>query len=290
MKVLFDKVSIKCSKVVTRAYSTSFSLGIHMLGKNLRDPIYSIYGFVRLADEIVDSFHGFQKKEMLDQFQSETFRAIEQKISINPILNAFQESVNRYHIDSELTYQFFNSMHMDLEQKTYNQKEFDRYVLGSAEVVGLMCLKVFVANDPGQYEKLKPYAQKLGSAFQKVNFLRDLHADYSTMQRSYFPGIDPANFSPADKLQIENEIEQEFTEALDGIKMLPPEAGRGVFLAYCYYRALFNKIKSVPSESILKARIRISNFFKILLLVKAWFTYRLHNLNIQNTAQTIQNR
>ena len=266
MKQIFDIVSATCSKEVTKAYSTSFSLGIYFLNKKMHNAIYGIYGFVRLADEIVDSFHGYNKEQLMQSFRVDTFIAINQKISLNPILNEFQRTVNRYNINQELIDTFLKSMEMDLEQKTHNQLSYNNYILGSAEVVGLMCLKVFVDGDNAKYEQLKPFAMKLGAAFQKINFLRDLKDDYEILGRNYFPGIDFKQFSQKQKEVIEKEIEADFNEALIGIRLLPAESRRGVYLAYYYYRKLFSKIKKTPAEKVMDQRIRIADLHKLGLM------------------------
>ena len=278
MKHLFDNVSIHCSQVITRSYSTSFTLGIKLLGKEFRNPVYSIYGFVRSADEIVDSFHGYDKKSLLTRFRADTFEAIRSGISVNPVLNAFQNTVNHYKIDDELIDQFFSSMFMDLEFKTYNRDKFDDYVVGSAEVVGLMCLRVFTHDREGLYDELEFSARKLGSAFQKVNFLRDLNADFEGLERCYFPGIDPENLSEKEKINIEEEIEEEFSQGLEGIRKLPAGARKGVYLAYFYYLELLNRIKTVPAEKVLSERIRIPNFLKIILMFQAYLRYKLNKI------------
>lgn len=278
MKQLFDNVSVQCSKIATRAYSTSFTLGIYFLNSRLRDPIYSIYGFVRFADEIVDSFHGYNKKYLLEKFKGDTYEAIEQGISLNPVLNSFQHVVNKYKIDNNLVDTFLRSMEMDLDKSIYSKEKYEEYILGSAEVVGLMCLYVFTEGNLGLYDKLRPFAMKLGAAFQKVNFLRDLNADYTELNRSYFPGLDISKFSPDSKRKIENEIENDFKEALQGIKELPSSSKAGVYLAYVYYRSLFNKIKKVPAERVLTERIRISNGGKLRLMANSMFQYKMNML------------
>jgi phytoene/squalene synthetase len=277
MKDLFDKVSLKSSKMVTNAYSTSFSLGIKFLSNRFHDPIYSVYGFVRFADEIVDSFHDFNKKELLADFRKQTYAAIEQKISLNPILNSFQNAVNQYKIPIELIDTFLDSMEMDLENIEYDRSAYEKYILGSAEVVGLMCLKVFLEGDEETYLKLKPEAMALGSAFQKINFLRDLNADYDKLGRTYFPGVDLKEFNDETKRQIEEEIEEDFYQGYLGIKKLPKSARFGVYVAYVYYYSLFSKIKSTPSSAILQQRIRIPNNQKFALLFKS---YIKHSFNI----------
>ncbi len=269
MKKIFDTISVKSSKLATRAYSTSFSMGIYFLNKELHNPIYSIYGFVRFADEIVDSFEDYDKRYLLNKFKNDTYEAIEQKISLNPILNAFQQVVNQYEIDHKLIEIFLQSMEMDLEKKQYTQEVYNQYILGSAEVVGLMCLHVFTDNNKKQYEELKPYAMKLGAAFQKINFLRDMKADYHDLGRTYFPNVDMNKFNNHVKQQIEQEIEADLKDALIGIKKLPSSSKGGVYLAYVYYNSLFKKIKNVPAHKILNERIRISNGKKIGLMINS---------------------
>jgi len=273
MKAIFDKVSNDCSEITTKAYSTSFSLGIKILDKRLHNPIYGIYGFVRFADEIVDSFHNYNKKELFKKYKSDTYLGINNKISLNPIINSFQEVVNKFKIDHSLIESFLNSMEMDLEDQNYNENTYKKYIVGSAEVVGLMCLTIFVDGDINKYSKLKPYAMKLGSAFQKINFLRDINDDYKKLGRTYFPEINIENFSKSDKLKIENEIENEFIEGLKGIRMLPNTSKGGVYLAYKYYYNLFKKIKKIPAHQILEKRTRISNFRKFIILVLSMIKY-----------------
>ncbi len=275
MKALYDQVSTEIGKCITRRYSTSFSLGIYMLQKNMHAAIYSIYGFVRIADEIVDSFHGYQKEKLLIRFIDDTFDALESGISTNPVLHAFQLTVNKYQIDHELVKSFLQSMQMDLIMTDYNQKDFERYILGSAEVVGLMCLQIFVDGNKEQYEKLKPYAMKLGAAFQKVNFLRDLKADFAHLGRSYFPQVNLHQLSEKEKKQIEESIQADFVYALKGIKLLPGGARFGVYTAYVYYHQLFCKIKHTPPAKIMHTRIRISNPRKIFLLLKSYIQLNL---------------
>ena len=269
MKSLFDDLSVQVSRLTTRSYSTSFSLGIYFLHDRLRDPIYSIYGFVRVADEIVDSFEGFDQEYLLKKFRADTYEALEMKISSNPILNSFQEVVHAYDIDRDLISTFLKSMEMDLQKVHYTDEKYQQYILGSAEVVGLMCLHVFTGGDKKMFRELSPYAMKLGAAFQKVNFLRDLKDDYHVLGRTYFPGVDMENFSGAAKLQIEEEIEEDFMIALQGIKMLPSSSKGGVYLAYVYYQSLFKKIKSLPAQSVLSGRIRINNSRKIGLMINS---------------------
>lgn len=274
MKKLFDELSYKVSKETTKQYSTSFSLGILALSSAIRNPIYAIYGYVRLADEIVDSFHDYDKEKLLRKFKEDTFNALEDRISLNPILQSFQETVHQYHIDEALIHQFLKSMEMDLQKIDYNSDLYREYILGSAEVVGLMCLQIFVNGDKEQYEKLKPYAMTLGSAFQKVNFLRDMKDDYYTLGRVYFPGLDMTYFDNNVKASIEKEIEQEFRQALIGIKMLPPASRLGVYLAYRYYVSLFRKIKRKSAQNIMNSRIRISNGAKISLMMSCYVQYK----------------
>lgn len=269
MKLLFDNLSVNVSKLTTRAYSTSFSLGIYFLNPRLRNAIYSIYSFVRLADEIVDSFHGYDKAYLIEKFKKETYEAIESGISLNPILNSFQHAVQQYSISLDLIETFLLSMQMDLEKLKYTSDKYDQYILGSAEVVGLMCLQVFTENDEKKYDELKPYAMKLGAAFQKVNFLRDMKDDYEILGRCYFPNVDISNFDGAAKKQIEYEIEEDFKIALQGIKKLPGTAKGGVYLAYVYYKSLFKKIKKLPAQRVLTERVRINNGKKFGLMLNS---------------------
>ena len=276
-KLLFDKVSMATSRLTAHAYSTSFSIGIRCLAKSLRNPVYSIYGFVRFADEIVDTFHDFDKHALLKRFKEDTWMAIDQKISLNPILNSFQDTVNKFDIDHRIIEQFLTSMEMDLTQKEYNQKEFENYILGSAEVVGLMCLRVFCKGNTNDYERLKPFAMKLGSAFQKVNFLRDLHADYSGLGRSYFPGMEIEKFDNLNKKKIEESIAADFSVAYEGIKQLPRGARLGVYVAFLYYKALFRKIKNLPCERVLESRVRVRSQYKLAIL---GYSFVKHQLNL----------
>ena len=278
MKVSFDKISIACSKLTTQEYSTSFSLGIYFLNTKMRDPIYAIYGFVRFADEIVDSFEGYNKMYLLNKFKQDTFEAIENKISLNPIINSFQQSVHDNNISLDLIETFLKSMEMDLEKVNYNQENYEQYILGSAEVVGLMCLHVFTSGDLKMYEELKPYSMKLGAAFQKINFLRDLKADYQDLGRSYFPNLDLSKFTTDAKKTIEIEIENDFKEALIGIKKLPSSSRGGVYLAYVYYYSLFKKIKTVPAHKVLTERIRISNSHKFGLMLNSMVQHKMNLL------------
>lgn len=270
MKALFDAISRDCSRNITKSYSTSFSLGIYLMSPALRDPIYGIYGFVRLADEIVDSFEGYEQVRLLKEFKADTYRAIEDKISLNPVLNSFQHVVHDFGIDLHLIEAFFNSMEMDLDDQVYNHRLYEDYIYGSAEVVGLMCLRVFCRGNSEQFDALKFYAQKLGAAFQKINFLRDIRADYQDLGRTYFPGIDFNQFSDGGKREIEDDIQNDFEIALEGIKKLPKEARFGVFVAYIYYQSLFKKIKRIPSSRIMQERIRIPNFKKMMLLCSCY--------------------
>jgi len=278
MKHIFDHISKKSSKLTTTTYSTSFSLGIKVFNKKFHDPIYAIYGYVRFADEIVDSFHGFDKKKLLEKFKNDTFEAIEDGISLNPILNNFQWVVNKYKIDHQLIHLFLESMEMDLEQREHDEDSFQKYILGSAEVVGLMCLYVFVEGDQSRYEELKPYAMALGSAFQKVNFLRDLYADKNVLGRSYFPGIDVSQLDEFKKDRIINDIEIDFKHAYKGIKQLPRGVKFGVYVAYVYYLSLLRKIKRTHSSVILKKRIRIPNSEKYRLLLSSAFKHAFNIL------------
>lgn len=274
MKKLFDDLSYKISRETTRQYSTSFSLGIMALSPKIRNPIYAIYGYVRLADEIVDSFHDHDKQKLLSKYKEETFSALEDKISLNPVLHSFQETVHQYKIDHALIHQFLKSMEMDLQKIDYNSDLYKEYILGSAEVVGLMCLHIFTEGNIDEFERLKPYAMTLGSAFQKVNFLRDMKDDYQILGRSYFPNVDISYFDNAVKAQIEKEIEEEFKIALEGIRKLPPSSRFGVYLAYRYYISLFRKIKKTSAAKIVNQRIRISNGRKLSLMMSSYVQYK----------------
>jgi phytoene/squalene synthetase len=278
MKSLYDQVSIRCSRITTRAYSTSFSLGILCLNKQLRDPIYSIYGFVRFADEIVDTLHEYDKETLLMRFKTDTYHAIEEGISINPILQSFQATVKQYNIDRSSIDLFLRSMKMDLNKKNHDASSLKDYILGSAEVVGLMCLRVFVNGNDIVYNQLKPYAMRLGSAFQKINFLRDLQADYLQMGRTYFPDLDLDRFDEDKKREIEESIKRDFDEGLKGIRLLPKSSRLGVYVAYVYYLALFKKIRNTPSEIILQSRVRIRNRHKARLLAYSFFKHQLNLL------------
>jgi len=276
MKKLFDEVSFKCSVLVTKNYSTSFSMAVYMLAPSIRDAIYSIYGFVRFADEIVDSFHGFDKQTLIDDFEKEYYKSQKLGISLNPILNSFQHTVNKYNISDDLIQSFLKSMKMDLIKSAYHSKEeYNEYIYGSADVVGLMCLKVFVNGDNAIYEELKEEAMRLGSAFQKVNFLRDLKDDNLVLNRNYFPGVDLKSFDENSKNLIIKEIEEDFRVAKLGIKKLPLEAKFGVYTAYVYYKKLLRKLEKTPCHKIGSERIRVSNYTKGILFANSFVTYKL---------------
>ncbi len=276
MKNLYNDVSYKCSKLVTKSYSTSFSLGVSLLHRDFILPVHAIYGFVRFADEIVDTFHSNNKRELLTRFKKDTHDAITDGISLNPILHSFQDTVNKYKIDIELINTFLKSMEMDLEKNNYNQAGYEEYILGSAEVVGLMCLKIFVEGDEKMYLELKPDAMKLGAAFQKINFLRDLKADVHTLGRAYFPGFELENFNTDTKKEIEADIQKDFDAGLRGIKHLPKKAKLGVYLAYIYYISLFRKIKNTCPEKVMHSRIRISNSKKYMLFIGSYFKHQFN--------------
>ncbi len=265
---LYQNSCVECSELITKRYSTSFSLGIRVFDKEFRNHIYSIYGFVRFADEIVDTFHQYDKKELLDDFRKETFKAIVQKISLNPILQSFQHVVNEFHIDHQLITDFLDSMEMDLHKSTYESEAlYNKYIYGSAEVVGLMCLQVFTKGDNDFYTKLAPYARSLGAAFQKINFLRDMNSDLEERGRVYFPGIDLTKFDEYTKQEILKDIQKDFDNALEGIRLLPNGARRGVYLAYVYYLNLYKNIRKASIEKILAERIRVSDRRKAYLLM-----------------------
>ena len=278
MKDLFDKVSARTSKMVTNRYSTSFSLGIKLLNSEIRPAIYAVYGFVRLADEIVDSFHDFDKKVLLDRFREDTYRALDERISLNPILNSFQAAVHEYNMSRNHIDTFLDSMEMDLNNREYNQEGYEQYIVGSAEVVGLMCLKVFCLGDQKMYDDLEFYATRLGAAFQKINFLRDIKADYQTLGRTYFPGVEMSEFNQSVKSNIEADIQKDFMDGLSGIKKLPRSARFGVYVAFIYYYALFRKIRRIPSTQIFDRRVRISNKRKVGLLCYSYMRYQLNLL------------
>ena len=266
---LYNDVSIFCSELITKKYSTSFSLGINTLHKSIHKHIYSIYGFVRFADEIVDTFHDLNKKEILDQFEKDTFYSIKNNFSSNPVLHSFQIVVNKFEIEHNHIQAFLKSMRMDLTMKKFNREEDKEYIYGSAEVVGLMCLKVF-CNNKDQYNKLKPYAISLGSAFQKINFLRDIKSDFEERERVYFPNVKYETLNNSQKIEIEEDIEKDFTHALVGIKKLPTIARSGVYLSYNYYRELLNKIKLLDTDRLKQERIRVSNFKKFIILLSTY--------------------
>lgn len=266
---LFHNTSESCSYVVTKTYSSSFCSAIGMLHKDLQKPICNIYGFVRLADEIVDTFHGYDKPALLQSFREDTFTAINKGISLNPILHSFQLTVNKYGIETDLIHSFFNSMEMDLSKNRYDETTYREYVYGSAEVVGLMCLTVFCEGDKKAFEGLKVSARSLGAAFQKVNFLRDIKADYNGLSRIYFPHCDFNNFTVSDKQQIEQDISKDFNDAYKGILQLPEKARFGVYVAYKYYLSLFKKIRQLKPATILQKRVRIPDYYKMLIIVRA---------------------
>lgn len=279
MKALFDSVSEKCSKTVTRSYSTSFSIATKMLAPTIRQDIYNIYGFVRFADEIVDSFHEYDKETLFQRFEESLENALNDKISLNPILNAFQQTYHNYNIDKHLVDSFMKSMRLDLHKKKYlTEAEYKEYIYGSADVVGLMCLKVFIKGNQEKYKSLKNAAKHLGSAFQKVNFLRDLKTDHEDLCRSYFPNTDLTKLDEVSKNRIIQEIEEDFAIGFQGISQLPVEAKFGVYTAYIYYKKLLNKLKRTPSTQIRNARIRVNNYQKMSLLAKSYVNYRLNLL------------
>lgn len=279
MKALFDTVSYACSVNVTKAYSTSFSSAVKMLAPSIRQDIYNIYGFVRFADEIVDSFHDYNKAELFHKFEIELDDAIKNKISLNPILNSFQHTVNRHNIKRELIDAFMKSMKLDLEKQEYKTtEEYHEYIYGSADVVGLMCLMVFVNGDEKKYNDLKESAMKLGSAFQKVNFLRDLKADFEDLNRTYFPNTDLTKLTESSKKEIIEDIENDFKLAYEGILRLPIEAKFGVYTAYRYYKRLLTRLKATPSTEIKNARIRVPDYQKVELLARCYVKYRLNLL------------
>ena len=279
MKELFDKISEECSKNVTKSYSTSFSLATKMLSSNIRQDIYNIYGFVRFADEIVDTFHSYNKKELFKRFVDDLNHSLKQKISLNPILNSFQKTVHKYNIDRDLINSFLKSMEQDLKKKKYESlQEYNEYIYGSADVVGLMCLKVFVGGRNDDYKKLKPYAMSLGSAFQKVNFLRDINDDYKKLNRVYFPGVDYGTFNDDVKNNIMIDIEKDFAKALKGIYMLPNNSKFGVYAAYKYYKRLLRKLERASYLQIKSERVRVPNYQKVDVLARSYVRYRLNIL------------
>lgn len=273
---LYSTTTFECSKLITEHYSTSFTLGIKTLDKSLHYPIYAIYGFVRYADEIVDTFHDYDKKQLLDQFKSDTYEAIKRGISLNPVIHSFQDTVNRYNIGHDLIEAFLHSMEMDLYKEDYTEASYNEYIYGSAEVVGLMCLHVFTKGDLQEYERLREPARRLGAAFQKVNFIRDIKSDYKDRGRVYFPGVNFESFSGADKELIENDIRADFEAAYKGIIELPKTARLGVYLAYIYYLKLFRKITKLPASKVLSERIRIPDTRKLAILTKTYFMHRLN--------------
>ncbi|RYU94170.1 phytoene/squalene synthase family protein [Emticicia agri] len=275
---LFEKTTFGCSKLITRSYSTSFTLGIQTLDRKFHDPIYGIYGFVRYADEIVDTFHDFDKKTLLERYGAETYKAIEEGISLNPVLHSFQKVVKQYKIEHELIEAFLESMEMDLENRVYDRNGYDKYIFGSAEVVGLMCLRVFCEGDEKLFDQLKTYAQSLGAAFQKVNFLRDIQSDFLERGRVYFPNVDFNDFSFDSKKQIESDIQKDFDNAYIGILGLPGGARKGVYLAYCYYLKLFDRIKRISATRIQQERIRVPDAVKLALLAKTWVQRGLNTI------------
>lgn len=277
MKAIFDTISFECSQNVTKSYSTSFASAVKMLAPSIRQDIYNIYGFVRFADEIVDSFHDYNKENLFDLFEQDFYRALENKISLNPILNSFQHTVRKYDIPLELVDAFLKSMKLDLVKTEYKTtEEYQEYIYGSADVVGLMCLKVFVKGDEEKYEELKNGAMKLGSAFQKVNFLRDLKADFEGLSRTYFPNTNLNQLDEISKQHIISEIEADFAAGYEGILGLPLEAKFGVYTAYVYYKKLLSKLKKTPSAEIKNARIRVPDYEKFGLFAKCYFSYKLN--------------
>ena len=277
MKSIFDKVSNDCSKLVIKRYSTSFYFSSSLLSKTIRQDIFNIYGFVRLADEIVDTFHEYPKQELLEDFEKELWRSVDNKISLNPILNSFQHTVNKYSIPNNLINSFLSSMKMDLEKKEYNSiEEYKKYIYGSADVVGLMCLKVFVNGSESSFSELSPFAISLGSAFQKVNFLRDLKDDSNVLNRVYFPNVDMNNFNEKSKKEIILEIEKDFANAVKGIVKLPKNSKFAVYIAYRYYNKLLKKLKHTSSENIVKKRIRIHNLQKFIVIARSYVKYQLN--------------
>ena len=279
MKSIFDDVSNDCSKIVTKTYSTSFSLATKMLSKGIRQHIYNIYGFVRFADEIVDSFHDYDKEVLFKDFSLDLDKSLKNKIHLNPILNSFQATYHKFNISKDLVDSFMSSMEKDLHKKKYmSNLEYEDYIYGSADVVGLMCLKVFVNGDKEKYKELKSFAMRLGSAFQKVNFLRDLKDDFEVLNRTYFPNTDLKQLDEESKIKIIDEIEGDFREGLNGIKKLPIEAKFGVFMAYRYYSQLLKKLKKTPALDIKNTRIRVPNYKKIELLTRSYVKYQLNLL------------
>ena len=278
MMQLFDQTNLECSKLITERYSTSFTLGIKTLDKKFHFPIYAIYGFVRYADEIVDTFYDFDQKLLLERFVKDTYEAIHTGISLNPVLHSFQMVVNQYQIENELIDAFLHSMAMDLEKQSYTDDKYSEYIYGSAEVVGLMCLRVFCEGDKEMFNHLKNGARSLGAAFQKVSFLRDLKSDFVDRGRVYFPGVDFLSFTKEAKRQIEKDIQADFDAAYLAIKQLPRSARMGVYLAYVYYLTLFNKIKETPATRIQEERIRVPDFQKVALLARTYLQFRISDI------------
>lgn len=277
-KEIYNRISIITSQVVTYKYSTSFSLSIYLLDKSIREAIFGIYGFVRLGDEIVDTFTEFNRKELLEQFKMETLKALDNRVSLNPVLHHFQQVVHRYEINRDLVHAFFDSMEMDLSRKDYERNSFDSYIYGSAEVVGLMCLNVFCEGRHEVCRALSPYATRLGAAFQKVNFLRDIHQDTRELNRTYFPHFQNGGLNNRSKLSIEKEIENDFNAAYEGIQKLPAKARLGVYVAYVYYRHLFKKLRKASPEKIFETRIRVSNIMKFYLLLKTMVRHKVRGI------------
>ncbi|TAG99643.1 MAG: phytoene/squalene synthase family protein [Sphingobacteriales bacterium] len=275
---LYTQTCLQCSKVITNSYSTSFSAGIRAFGKDLRMPIYAIYAYVRFADEIVDTFHNQNKEALISQFKTDTFTSITQKISLSPVLHSFQFVVNKYQIPHNLIDAFLKSMEMDLDKTAYSKDGYEEYIYGSAEVIGLMCLKIFCNGNENQYQNLLPQAKSLGAAFQKINFLRDIKSDFEDRGRTYFPGVNFANFTNTDKKTIETDIQQDFDDALVGIKKLPNSSKKGVYVAYVYYLALFKKVKKLSAITVAQKRIRITNTHKICLMLWASLKIKLNFL------------
>lgn len=267
---LYEQTTLECSRLITRRYSTSFTLGIRTLDRRFHWAIYAIYGFVRYADEIVDTFHGYDKKTLFTRFRADTYQALREGISLNPVLHAYQKTVHTYGISDELTEAFFRSMEMDLDQTHYSEEGYETYIYGSAEVVGLMCLCVFCEGDRAMYDRLSAPARRLGAAFQKVNFLRDVRSDFLDRGRTYFPGVDFNRFSGEDKRRIEADIQSDFDAALAGIRQLPRGARAGVYLAYCYYLRLFARIRSLPVSRIREERVRVPDIQKLFLFARTW--------------------
>jgi len=275
---IFHKTSQQCSKITAENYSTSFATAIRFLQEDIRADICNIYGFVRFTDEIVDTFHNYNKEELLYSFENEIWKAIEEKISLNPILHSFQLTVNKYNIDPALIDAFFNSMQYDLHNIPYDETIYKEYIYGSAEAVGLMCLHVFCEGDKSMYNSLKQSARSLGAAFQKVNFLRDIKADHEQLNRMYFPNCSYKNFTLQNKKEIEEDIEIDFDNAYRGILRLPSSARFGVYVAYKYYFSLFKKIKRLPPKAICQKRIRVADYTKILIVAESALRYQLNIL------------